>query len=57
MTISVGIATVGREDLDKDGDAWFARADGALYLAKAAGRNRSMAEIPDEPHHLTVASA
>ncbi|MEX1172956.1 MAG: GGDEF domain-containing protein [Chloroflexota bacterium] len=57
VTVSVGIATVGRADLDTDDDAWFARADGALYLAKAAGRNQSLAENPDEPHHLTVASA
>lgn len=40
VTISVGITTVGREELAEDDDAWVARADAALYRAKAAGRNR-----------------
>lgn len=40
LTISVGITTVGRQDLAEDDDAWVARADAALYRAKAAGRNR-----------------
>jgi diguanylate cyclase (GGDEF)-like protein len=57
VTLSIGVATVGPEDLDDDDDAWFARADGALYLAKAAGRNQSLAEIPDEPRSLKFASA
>jgi diguanylate cyclase (GGDEF)-like protein len=40
VTISVGITTVGRQELAEDDDAWVARADAALYRAKAAGRNR-----------------
>jgi diguanylate cyclase (GGDEF)-like protein len=40
VTVSVGIASVGRADLGTDDDAWISRADAALYLAKAGGRNR-----------------
>lgn len=40
VTVSVGIASVGRADLTADDDAWVSRADAALYLAKEAGRNR-----------------
>ncbi|HET7082830.1 MAG TPA: diguanylate cyclase [Candidatus Limnocylindria bacterium] len=40
VTISVGITTVGRPELAEDDGVWVARADAALYRAKAAGRNR-----------------
>ncbi len=44
VTVSVGVACVGTEDLGADDDAWFSRADAALYRAKGAGRNRSAGE-------------
>jgi diguanylate cyclase (GGDEF)-like protein len=40
VTVSVGVVVVGAGDLDSDDDAWLARADIALYAAKAGGRNR-----------------
>lgn len=39
-TVSIGIAELGSQDADCA--AWIARADRALYAAKAAGRNRCM---------------
>jgi diguanylate cyclase (GGDEF)-like protein len=44
LTVSVGVAQL--EDLDRDGSALFRRADAALYAAKAAGRDRTMAAEP-----------
>jgi diguanylate cyclase (GGDEF)-like protein len=41
VTISIGVGSIGPEDLDLDDDAWYARADTALYEAKANGRNRT----------------
>ncbi len=41
VTISVGALTIGKSELALDDDAWFRRADQALYQAKADGRNRS----------------
>jgi diguanylate cyclase (GGDEF)-like protein len=41
VTISAGAVLVTPEDLGKTDDEWFARADAALYRAKANGRNRS----------------
>lgn len=41
VTISVGVAAF---DLGDDGSAFVRRADAALYHAKAAGRNRVMAQ-------------
>ncbi len=41
LTASVGVATVGPDDLAVDDASWLARADRALYRAKANGRNRS----------------
>lgn len=40
LTTSVGITSVGPDDLGSDDEAWLAPADAALYRAKAAGRNR-----------------
>jgi diguanylate cyclase (GGDEF)-like protein len=40
LTVSVGGVLVGQRDLEASDDAWFGRADEALYRAKAAGRNR-----------------
>jgi diguanylate cyclase (GGDEF)-like protein len=40
LTISVGVTTIGPDDLAADDRAWLAPADAALYRAKAAGRNR-----------------
>ena len=39
-TVSIGYAALSADD--KDYGAWIARADRALYAAKAAGRNRSI---------------
>jgi diguanylate cyclase (GGDEF)-like protein len=47
MTVSIGVAVVDTADLAMRDDQWFARADGALYVAKATGRNRS--ELAREP--------
>ena len=48
---SVGVAVVGPDDLAAADDAWFSRADEALYRAKAGGRNRSESEIPPPRVH------
>jgi diguanylate cyclase (GGDEF)-like protein len=40
VTISAGAVLVTPDDLAKTDDEWFARADEALYRAKANGRNR-----------------
>ncbi|HMN99141.1 MAG TPA: sensor domain-containing diguanylate cyclase [Miltoncostaeaceae bacterium] len=44
LTVSVGVAQL--TDLDPDGSALFRRADAALFAAKAAGRDRTMAAEP-----------
>ena len=41
LTVSVGGVLVGGPELAASDDAWFGRADEALYRAKAAGRNRT----------------
>ena len=41
VTISLGAVLVTPGDLDQSDDDWFGKADGALYVAKAAGRNRA----------------
>jgi diguanylate cyclase (GGDEF)-like protein len=41
VTVSIGVATL--QATDNDLDRWLARADRALYEAKAAGRNRCIA--------------
>ena len=40
VTISIGAVLVAPADLAASDDEWLARADGALYRAKANGRNR-----------------
>ena len=49
VTISIGIAVVGPDDLGTEDDEWLVRGDAALYRAKARGRNRCELEIP--PSH------
>jgi diguanylate cyclase (GGDEF)-like protein len=44
LTVSVGVAQL--TDLDEDGSSLFRRADAALFAAKAAGRDRTMAAEP-----------
>ena len=41
VTISLGGVLVTPADLSQTDDEWFARADAALYRAKANGRNRA----------------
>ena len=40
MTVSIGATLVGPTELDQTDEQWIARADGALYEGKRAGRNR-----------------
>jgi PleD family two-component response regulator len=42
VTASIGCASIETSDLFAA--SWVARADRALYAAKAAGRNRAMRE-------------
>jgi diguanylate cyclase (GGDEF)-like protein len=44
LTVSVGVAQL--TELDADGSSLFRRADAALFAAKAAGRDRTMAAEP-----------
>jgi diguanylate cyclase (GGDEF)-like protein len=58
VTVSVGVARVGPDDLAADDDDWFGRADAAMYLAKADGRNRCEGEFrPVGPVAGAVATA
>jgi diguanylate cyclase len=44
VTVSIGVAAL--DPADADYSAWIARADRALYMAKEAGRNRSVQHVP-----------
>ena len=52
VTVSAGVACLG--DADRDGSAFLARADSALYTAKNSGRNRAHA---DGAHLALVAAS
>lgn len=49
VTVSVGATALGPADLELTADDWFARVDGALYTAKAGGRNRVAVVTAPEP--------
>ena len=49
QTISLGVATLSPESGQFDADALVRLADGALYRAKASGRNRVVVSDWDEP--------
>lgn len=46
MTVSVGVAVLGPDAEDRSYETMFSRADGALYGAKAAGRNQVVTADP-----------
>jgi hypothetical protein len=46
-TVSIGVAAL--EDSDRSLDDLLGRADGALYRAKALGRNRVVTASPGRP--------
>lgn len=48
VTVSVGAVALGPADLGRTADEWFARVDGALYEAKAAGRNHIAVAAPTD---------
>jgi diguanylate cyclase (GGDEF)-like protein len=56
VTVSVGVATIGPEDLADDDDSWIARADAALYRAKGRGRNRCDAGLVPTPRLRVLAA-
>jgi diguanylate cyclase (GGDEF)-like protein len=49
LTVSIGVSTIGPEELAIDDEAWLASADAALYAAKANGRNRCMTGVETRP--------
>jgi two-component system cell cycle response regulator len=48
LTLSVGVAEIDTRT-DQTPDQWLARADQALYAAKAGGRNRVVSTLPPPP--------
>jgi diguanylate cyclase (GGDEF)-like protein len=40
VSISLGVTMIGVDDIDLTDEQWLDRADQALYVAKATGRNR-----------------
>ena len=40
VTVSIGATLLGAGSLGRTDDEWFELTDGAMYAAKAAGRNR-----------------
>lgn len=49
ITVSIGIAVVGPDDLADDDNAWIGRSDAALYRAKELGRDRCEMEFTARP--------
>ena len=49
LTVSIGVSTIGQDDLQLDDEAWLVPADAALYRAKAGGRNRCETARPGSP--------
>jgi diguanylate cyclase (GGDEF)-like protein len=45
LTLSIGVAEIDPGS-DRTAEMWIARADQALYAAKAGGRNRVVSTVP-----------
>lgn len=55
LTVSIGLAELD-PGIDRSGEMWIARADSALYEAKARGRNRVVSVMPRVPTESDDAS-